>query len=170
MPSHRAHCSTACTDRLQNQPRHYHTRVQSNLWDRNTSEWGEKNIRKTNSQITLQPSAPSQRHRKSLNLPLTCQTDKRCFHPASWFLFKCTMEEAKSVAVAPLQCYDLSRLHRVPVCGRQLSLKLVTVQPPTCQLNGLFICPRAMHYGPEQSLLMALSLFHFPWTHMKKIV
>ena len=37
------------------------------------------------------------------------------------------------------------------VCGRQLSLKLVTVKPQTCQPNGLFICLKAMHYGSEKS-------------------
>lgn len=67
----------------------------------------------------------------------------------------------KSTAVARLPRYDLSRLCREPVCGRQLSLKLVTVQPPTCQLNSLFICLRAMHYGREQSLLMALCSSQF---------
>lgn len=126
---------------------------------------GGKNTSARQIQITLQPSVPSQKHWKSLDLPLTCQTDKRRLDPASWFLFKCAMEEAKSAAVAPPPCYDLSCLCRVPVCGRQLPLKLVTVQLPTCQLNGLFICPRAMHYGPEPSLLKALSLLNFPFAH-----
>lgn len=88
--------------------------------------------------------------------------------PSCQLIFKCTMEEAKSAAVAPLPGYDLSRLCRVPVCGRQLSLKLVTVQPPTCQLNGLFICPRAMHYGPEQSPLIGSQFVPFPLNTYEK--
>lgn len=62
--------------------------------------------------------------------------------------------------MARLPCYDLSQLCREPVCGRQLSQKLVTVQPPTYQPNGLFIRPRAMHYGWEQSPLMPPILSH----------
>lgn len=94
----------------------------------------------------------------------TAQTDWRCLHPATWFFFffcsNFPTQEAKSTAVARLPCYDLSQLCRVPVCGRQLSQKLVTVQPPTYQPNGLFIRPRAMHYGWEQSPLMPPILSH----------
>lgn len=129
----------------------------------------EENISETNSQITLQSYVPSRQHGTPLNLPLTCQTDKRHFHPANGFPFKCTTEEAKSTTDAPLTCYDLGRLYRVSVRGRQLSLKLVTAQPPTRQVNGLFICLKAMHYGPEQSRAIAL-VGSISLEHMKKIM
>lgn len=51
---------------------------------------------------------------------------------------------------------DLSCLCREPVGKSQLSPKLVTVQPQSCQLNGLFIYPRAMHYGHKLLPLMLL--------------
>lgn len=173
-PSHtRTHCSTTCMDRLQNQAQHYRTHVSKKTSETETSlnggGGGERHLQDKIHTWFCNP-ASSQQWRKCLNFPLTSQTDRRCFHPASWFLFKCTMQEAKSTAVARLPCYDLSRLCREPVCGRQLSLKLVTVQPPTCQLNGVFICLRAMHYGREQSLLMALCLHHSSLTHIKKTV
>lgn len=95
----------------------------------------------------------------------TAQTDWRCLHPATWFLFLflfflLKFFDAGGQIHARLPCYDLSQLCREPVCGRQLSQKLVTVQPPTYQPNGLFICPRAMHYGWEQSPLIPPILSH----------
>lgn len=62
-------------------------------------------------------------------------------------MFKGMIDEAKSVVVARPPRYDLSCLCREPVGKSQLSPKLVTVQPPSCQLNGLFSSQRAMHYG-----------------------
>lgn len=168
MPSHRAHCSTACMDGLQNQPRRYRTRVQSNLWDRNTSRWGEK--KHPQDKFTYNPLLI---HNNTGNLWICLWHGKRTkdasilpadFCSNAWW--RRPNVWLRLIYHAMISAISIGCLC---VCGRQLSLKLVTVQPPTCQLNGLFICLWAIHYGPEQSQTTDGSqFFPFPFNAYEK--
>lgn len=139
MQSHRVCCSMVFTDRLQNEPLHYCKETHPNVGKKHPPD------KFIDSFITFCSFTTQDIFEFVFNvskwqkmLPF-CQLIFVLMHK----------EEAKFMAEAPLPSYDLSRPYRVSMCGRQLSLKLVTVQPPKCLPNGQFICLRAMHYGRE---------------------